>query len=63
MSNNIQGGHYMVSEEELKNINIQISEAHAMIDHFIVLNNMTEVSYWRRMLHNLKLHKRRVLNT
>lgn len=63
MSNNIQGGHYMVSEEELKHINIQISEAHAMIDHFIVLGNKIEVTEWRKTLHQLKLHKRRVLNT
>lgn len=49
--------------EELKEINKQISECYAMIDHFIQLENKEEIAYWRRMLQNAKMYKRRLLNT
>lgn len=48
-------------QNELTDINIQISECYAMIDHFIQLNNIEEVAYWRKMLQNAKIYKRRLL--
>ena len=48
---------------ELEEITKQINECYAMIDHFIQLKNNEEIAYWRRMLQNAKLYKRRLLNT
>lgn len=49
--------------DELKEVNRQIMECYAMIDHFIQLNNKEEIAYWRRMLQNAKLYKRRLQNS
>jgi hypothetical protein len=48
---------------EIEEITKQINECYAMIDHFIQLNNSEEIAYWRKMLQNAKLYKRRLLNT
>ena len=48
--------------ETIRQINQQIMECMAMIDHFIQLNNKEEIAYWRKMLQSAKLYKRRVLN-
>lgn len=51
-------------ERELKEINAQINECYAMVDHFIDLKKRgvsyaaDEVKYWRKMLQNAKLYKR-----
>lgn len=56
-------------EENLADITSQINECHAMIDHFIQLKDRgveyaaEELAYWRRMLQNAKVYKRRLLNT
>lgn len=50
-------------EDELQGINKHINECYAMIDHFIQLKNSEEIAYWRKMLQNAKLYKRRLLNT
>ena len=49
--------------DELSEITKQINECYAMIDHFIQLENKEEIAYWRKMLQNAKLYKRRLLNT
>ena len=62
-------GEYMSKEEELKEINKQIAECYAMIDHFIQLKQrgiswaVSELADWRRMLQNAKIYKRRLLNS
>lgn len=54
---------------ELKEINKQINECYAMIDHFIQLKDRgvsyatAELVYWRKMLQRAKIYKRRLLNT
>lgn len=53
----------MSSEEELRNVDLEIIEYHALIDHFIQLNDNAEVKYWRRALQIAKLHKRRIRNS
>ena len=53
----------IVLMNELQEINKHINECYAMIDHFIQLNNSEEIAYWRKMLQNAKLYKRRLLNT
>lgn len=56
-------------EKQLADINSQINECHAMIDHFIQLKDRgvsyaaEEIAYWRKMLQNAKIHKRRLLST
>ena len=56
-------------EENLADINSQINECYAMIDHFIQLKYrgvsyaVEELAYWRKMLQNAKIYKRRLLNT
>ena len=41
----------------------EIMEYHAMIDHFIVLNNKEEIAYWRKALQTAKIAKRRLANS
>ena len=59
----------MISIDELKEIEKQINECYAMIDHFIQLKwrgvgyAKEEIAYWRKMLQNAKSTKRRILNT
>lgn len=53
----------MERNEMLVEIEKQIMECYAMIDHFIQLNNKEEIAYWRRMLQNAKIYKRRMRNT
>lgn len=54
---------------EIEEITKQINECYAMIDHFIQLSERgieyatEEIAYWRKMLQNAKLYKRRLLNT
>lgn len=56
-------------QDSLKDINENIAECHAMIDHFIQLKDRgvvyaaEEIKYWRKMLQNTKIYKRRLLNT
>lgn len=56
-------------EENLAAVQRQINECHAMIDHFIQLKDRgveyatEEIAYWRKMLQNAKIYKRRLLNT
>jgi len=57
-------GEQLTMEEQLKEINAQINECYAMIDHFIGLKNRgisyatDELKYWRKMLQNAKMYKR-----
>jgi len=59
----------MADADELKEINEEISECYAMIDHFIQLKDRgvsyatDELAYWRKMLQNAKVYKRRLKNT
>lgn len=54
----------LLMEKELEEINAQINECCAMIDHFIDLKSRgvsyaaDEVKYWRKMLQNVKMYKR-----
>lgn len=48
-------------EEFLVEINRQISECYAMVDHFIATNNKSEINAWRKILQANKLQKRRLL--
>ena len=50
-------------EIQIRDIDSQIMECHAMIDHFILLNNREEIAYWRKMLQNAKIYKRRLKNS
>lgn len=52
-----------MDKEEIKELNRHIAECYAMIDHFIQLNDKKEIAYWRRMLQNAKICKRRLQNT
>ena len=55
--------------DELKEINEHINECYAMIDHFIQLKERgisyaaNEITYWRKVLQNAKIYKRRLQNT
>ena len=54
--------------EEINEINKQIQECYAMIDHFIQLKDRgisyasEEIAYWRKMLQNAKIYKRGILS-
>lgn len=45
----------------LEDMNREINECHAMIDHFITLNNREEIRCWRRSLQSVKQEKYRLL--
>jgi len=47
----------------MEDIEREIVEANMMIDHFIVLGNKVEIRYWRGVLQNLKIMKRRMKNS
>lgn len=55
--------------EEIRQLDIQIMECQAMIDHFIQLKERgveyatEEIKCWRGYLQSAKLMKRRLLNT
>lgn len=40
----------------------EINECYGMIDHFISLNNRTEIKYWRGVLQECKIRKRGMKN-
>lgn len=56
-------------EDEIRNIDAQIGECYMMIDHFIQLKARgieyatRELHYWRKMLQDAKIYRRRLLNT
>lgn len=51
------------ADDIIRLINGQITECHAMIDHFIKLNNKEEIVCWRKYLQKAKMDKRRLKNT
>lgn len=59
----------MASPEELLEIDKNIAECYAMIDHFIQLKYRgisyatEELAYWRKMLQDAKIYKRRMKNS
>lgn len=44
-------------------INEEIAEYHAMIDHFILLNDKEQIAFWRRALQTAKKAKRRLADS
>ena len=47
-------------DEKINEINSEINEIYAMIDHFIAVRNNYEIRYWRAMLQQAKIKKREV---
>ena len=54
-------GNIFKKAKVINDINREINELHAMIDHFITLNNREEIRYWRRSLQAVKQQKYRLL--
>lgn len=50
-------------EIQLQELEMEIMEYHAMIDHFVLLNDREEIAYWRRALQRAKIYKRRLKNS
>ena len=54
-------GNVFKKTKVLEDMNREINECHAMIDHFITLNNREEIRCWRRSLQAVKQQKYRLL--
>ena len=49
-------------EKELAEYQFALDECKAMIQHFIQLNDKSEIAYWRGALKNIENNKRRLKN-
>jgi len=52
-----------MTSEEYQNIEREIVECYAMIDHFIMIGNKEEIATWRRYLQTAKKMKREARRT